>query len=111
MARRSPVKDGPPREPVQTRVSPALIEKLKASCEASGRSMAQEVELRLERSFDADLIQKAVADGIAAHEAAKREELMKRVTVHSSGVYGVNQSISSGNSYLSLYGLQGTQNS
>lgn len=69
--------------------------KLQAEADRNGRSLSKEVELRVAASFDQQdampsdlgaLIQKAVADGIAAHEAAKRQDLIGRV------VYGPNGS-------------------
>lgn len=52
MAQASPSEAAPQRVPLQTRVSPELRDKLAASAEKAGRSMAQELELRLERSID-----------------------------------------------------------
>ncbi|TNC05518.1 hypothetical protein FF100_35535 [Methylobacterium terricola] len=52
MARRPNDKTGAPRFPIQARVTPELRDKLTAAADASGRSMAQEMEFRLERSLD-----------------------------------------------------------
>lgn len=61
MSRRPQVEGSAPRVPIQTRVPPSLRDRLSAASEESGRSMAQEIELRLERSFDlADITTKAM---------------------------------------------------
>lgn len=52
MAQASSSEGAPQRVPLQTRVSSELRDKLAASAEKAGRSMAQELELRLERSID-----------------------------------------------------------
>ena len=48
------------RVPLNMRTTQDLRSKLDAAAAASGRSLAQEVELRLERSFDAAADQRAI---------------------------------------------------
>ncbi len=52
MARGPAKKDSAPRVPIQTRVSPELRDKITAAAEKSGRSVAQQVEMMLERSTE-----------------------------------------------------------
>ena len=99
---------GQNRVPTMLRCSPVVREKLQAEADAAGRSLSQEMELRLERSLDADLIQKAVADGIAAHEAAKAEKMRAGWVTGPHGTYAA-QNVQGG--YPTLYSAQAAQNS
>jgi hypothetical protein len=44
------------REPMQCRVTPRIRKMMEDACKESGRSLAQEVEFRLEQSFERDLV-------------------------------------------------------
>ncbi len=43
------------RKTLSTRITPELRDKLEAASKASGRSLSQEIELRLDRSFQTDV--------------------------------------------------------
>ncbi len=43
------------RKTLSTRITPELRDKLEAASKASGRSLSQEIELRLDRSFETDV--------------------------------------------------------
>lgn len=68
--------------------------KLQAEADRNGRSLSKEVELRVAASFAQQeatssdlgaLIQKAVAAGIAAHEAAKAEKMRASWVIGPNG--------------------------
>ena len=63
MARRGrPLKEPEPGErvPLSLRISPSAKKKLEAAAELNGRSLSQEAEYRIERSFDREDISKSV---------------------------------------------------
>jgi hypothetical protein len=53
------------RVPVSFRTTPNMSEKITAAAKASGRSLAQEVEYRLERSFRDDDVAEAIWSRLA----------------------------------------------
>jgi predicted transcriptional regulator len=57
------------RETITTRVTPGTRQKLDQTAEAADRSLSQEIELRLERSFDRE-------DGLGGHRTA---EVLRRL--------------------------------
>lgn len=76
MPRRPKDKAKTPRHPVQARVTPDLLEKIVAAAAASGRSIAHEVERRLETSFElnedmSSLVKRSVREALAEFEPVK----------------------------------------
>ncbi|MCP1551640.1 MULTISPECIES: hypothetical protein [Methylorubrum] len=78
MAHAKPSEAVPQRVPLQTRVSPTLRDKLAASAEVAGRSMAQELELRLERSIDFPEMIKATVDACAERAFGATHDLLSQ---------------------------------
>jgi hypothetical protein len=60
--------DGGKRYPLNMRTTREMRERLEASARASGRSLAQEVEIRLEQSFRVDDVRREIKE-FAAREA------------------------------------------
>jgi hypothetical protein len=56
----------PKRFPLSLRTTKQLREKLEAAAADSGRSLAQEIELRLEMSFDRQAVEEALKAWISA---------------------------------------------
>jgi hypothetical protein len=54
------------RHPLSLRTTQELRTKMEAAVAISGRSLAQEVEFRLEQSFDRDAILKMVREAVAS---------------------------------------------
>ncbi len=55
------------RTPLNMRTTRELRERLEREAADSGRSLAQEVEFRLERSFMIDEMKQAIAEALAAN--------------------------------------------
>lgn len=69
MVRRTFTNAGGERCPLQARSTAALRDRLQAAANFSGRSLAQEIEARLERSFAQEDITAAVREEFARYRA------------------------------------------
>jgi hypothetical protein len=77
MARRGrPLKEPAPGErvPLSLRITPSAKKKLEAAAELNGRSLSQEAEYRIERSFDREDISKRVRAELRAELRALMSE-------------------------------------
>lgn len=68
------------RCPLSLRTTPEVRSALEAAAEASGRSLTQETEFRLERSFEMDALRAIVREEIAAALKAARNPAPPRAT-------------------------------
>jgi len=79
MARRGrPLKEPEPGErvPLSLRISPSAKKKLEAAAELNGRSLSQEAEYRIERSFDREDISERVSKRVGAELRRELRALM-----------------------------------
>lgn len=82
MATRAKPKSGQTRVGMMVRIAPDIRERLEKSAETAGRSLGQEVELRLDRSFEIALMFETMAKASGEMAAKVIEEQCRRVEQH-----------------------------
>ncbi|NNH32272.1 Arc family DNA-binding protein [Rhizobium sp. SEMIA 4085] len=71
------------RHPLNVRTTKEMRERIEAAAAASGRSMVQEVEFRLERSFD---LEKVIEDAMGGPQMRQKVTLMIAAFGHNGGM-------------------------
>jgi hypothetical protein len=77
MPRRAKPPEEGKRVPLNMRTTRDVRDRLAAAARASGRSLAQEVEYRLERSFQDQDIGKQIADRVLSELGPRLDQLAK----------------------------------